>query len=144
MHSQSLSCVWVFATPWTVAQQAPLSMGFISQEHWNVLPCPSPGDLPDPGIKPGSSSLAGGFFSTRLGRSADPLYPCWCRLRSKKWEYQAKGRLRFARTLVLEARSCSLRQVKAASGTHTEWCQDIKNMPVFPRLLSVSFSLGIL
>ena len=42
MHSQSLSCVWVFATPWTVAQQAPLSMGFIRQEHWNVLPCPSP------------------------------------------------------------------------------------------------------
>ena len=45
------------ATPWTAAHQAPLSMGFSWQEHWNVLPCPSPGDLPDPGIKPGSPEL---------------------------------------------------------------------------------------
>ena len=40
-----------FATPWTVARQAPLSMGFCRQEHWSVLPFPSPGDLPDPGIE---------------------------------------------------------------------------------------------
>ena len=39
-------------TPWTVAHQAPLSMGFPSQEYWNGLPFPSPGDLPDPKIKP--------------------------------------------------------------------------------------------
>ena len=45
------------ATPWTAVHQAPLSMGFSRQEHWNVLPCPSPGDLPDPGIKPGSPEL---------------------------------------------------------------------------------------
>ena len=44
-------------TPWTVACQAPLSMGFSRQEYWSGLPCPSPGDLPNPGIKPRSSAL---------------------------------------------------------------------------------------
>ena len=42
------------ATPWTLACQAPLSMGFSRQEYWGGLPCPPPGDLPDPGIKPAS------------------------------------------------------------------------------------------
>ena len=46
------SCVWLFATPWTVAHQAPLFRGFSRQEYQSVLPCPSPGDLPNPGIKP--------------------------------------------------------------------------------------------
>ena len=50
------------ATPWTVALQAPLSMGFPRQEYWSVLPFPSPGDLPDPGIRPSFPALAGGFF----------------------------------------------------------------------------------
>ena len=45
------------ATPWTVACQAPLSMGFSRQEYWSGLPFPSPGDLPDPGIKPGPPAL---------------------------------------------------------------------------------------
>ena len=49
-----------FATPWTVAHQSPLSMGFSRQEYWNGLPFPSPGDLPDPGIEPGSPALHGG------------------------------------------------------------------------------------
>ena len=44
-------------TPWTVAHQAPLSMGFSRKEYWSGLPFPSPGDLPDPGIKPRSPSL---------------------------------------------------------------------------------------
>ena len=46
-----------FETPWTVDHQAPLSMGFPRQENWSGLPSPSPGDLPDPGIEPGSSAL---------------------------------------------------------------------------------------
>ena len=54
---KSLSRVRLFVTPWTVARQAPLSMGFCSQEYWSGLPFPSPGDLPDPGIKPGSPTL---------------------------------------------------------------------------------------
>ena len=55
--ASSLSCVRLFATPWTVAYQAPLSMGFSRQECWSGLPFPSPGDLPDPGIEPGSPAL---------------------------------------------------------------------------------------
>ena len=55
------------ATLWTIACQAPLFMGFSRQEYWSGLLCPSPGDLPDPGIKPMSlmsPALAGGFFAT--------------------------------------------------------------------------------
>ena len=62
-----LSRVRLFATPWTVALQAPLSMGFSKQEYWSGLPFPSPGDLPDPGTEPlslVSPALAGGFFTT--------------------------------------------------------------------------------
>ena len=54
---QSLSRALLFATPWTVACQAPLSMGFSRQEYWSGLPFPSPGDLPDPGIEHGSPTL---------------------------------------------------------------------------------------
>ena len=55
------------ATLWTVACPAPLSTGFSRQEHWSGLPCPPPGDLPDPGNKPASlmaPALAGRFFTT--------------------------------------------------------------------------------
>ena len=47
----------LFVTPWSVALQAPLSMGFFRQEYWHGLPCPSPGYLPGPGIKPQSPAL---------------------------------------------------------------------------------------
>ena len=53
----SLSCGRLFATPWTVAYQASLSMGFSRQEYQSGLPFPSPGDLPDPGIEPMSPAL---------------------------------------------------------------------------------------
>ena len=52
-----LSCVRLCATPWPVAYHAPLSMGFSRQEYWSGFPFSSPGDLPDPGIKPGSPAL---------------------------------------------------------------------------------------
>ena len=55
-----------FVTLWTVAHQSPLSMGFSKQEYWSGLPCPPPGDLPDPGIEPTSLmsfALAGRFFT---------------------------------------------------------------------------------
>ena len=54
---KSLSRVRLFATPWTVAYQAPPSMGFSRQECWSGVPLPSPGDLPEPGIKPRSPTL---------------------------------------------------------------------------------------
>ena len=53
-----------FATPWTVAHQAPLFMGFSRQEYWSALPLLSPGDLPDPGTEPSFPALAGKFFAT--------------------------------------------------------------------------------
>ena len=59
------SHVQLFATLWTVARQAPLSVGSSRQENWSELPCPPPGDIPDPGIEPASlkpPALAGGFF----------------------------------------------------------------------------------
>ena len=59
-----LSHVWLFATPQTVARQAPPSLEFSRQEYWNGLPFPTPGDLPDPGIKLSSPALAGRFFIT--------------------------------------------------------------------------------
>ena len=61
------SRVQLFVTQWTVARQAPLFMEFSRQEYWSGLPCPPPGDLPNPGIKPASltsPALAGGFFTT--------------------------------------------------------------------------------
>ena len=84
----ALSCVRLFAIPWSVAHQAPLSMGFFRQEYWSGLPFPTPGDLPDPGIQTvslASPALAGGFFTSdanagdtdsipSLGRS----HMLWC------------------------------------------------------------------
>ena len=61
------SHVWLFATLWTAAHQAPLSTGFSRQEYWSGLLCPPPGDLPDPGIEPVSlmsPALAGRLFTT--------------------------------------------------------------------------------
>ena len=69
-HACVLSCfshVQLFATPWTLAHQAPLSMGFSKQEYWSGLPCPPLGDLSDPRIKPMSlvfPALAGKLFTT--------------------------------------------------------------------------------
>ena len=62
-----LNCVQLFAIPRTVACQIPLSMEFFRQEYWNGLPFPTPGDLPNPGIKPecpASPAMAGGFCTT--------------------------------------------------------------------------------
>ena len=68
----ALSCVWLFATPWTVARQAPVSMGFPRQEYWSGLSFPSSRDLPTPGMvpaSPASPSLVGTFFTTEpLGK----------------------------------------------------------------------------
>ena len=69
-----LSRVLLFVTPWTVAHQVPLSTGFPRQEYWSRLVFTSPGDLPDPGIKPESPALAGRFFTTEPpGKPQAPL-----------------------------------------------------------------------
>ena len=61
------SCIQLFVILWIVAYQLPLSQGFSRKEYWSELPCPPPGDLPDPGVDPVSLmplALAGGFFTT--------------------------------------------------------------------------------
>ena len=73
--SESVNCPVVsdcfsselFMTPWTVAHQPPLSMGFSKQAYWSRLPFSSPGDFPDPGIEP-ESPIAGRFFTVRATR----------------------------------------------------------------------------
>ena len=71
-----VECVQLFVTLWTVAHQAPLSMGFSRQKYGSGLPCPPPGDLPDPGIRhtsPESLTSAGGFFTPEPPGKAHPL-----------------------------------------------------------------------
>ena len=64
----------LFATPWTIALQVPMSIEFSRREYWSGLPCPPPGVLPDPGIEPASLASAGRFFTTELpGKPMD--YP---------------------------------------------------------------------
>ena len=72
------SCVRLFATLWTVAHQAPLSMEFSRQGYWSGWPCPPPGDFPDPGIEPTSlmsPALTGQFFTTSAAWKAQ--IPLW-------------------------------------------------------------------
>ena len=71
-----VSRVWLSATSWTIACQAPLSTELSRQEYWSGLPFPTPGDLPNPGIKPvspASPASAGGFFTTRATWEAQYL-----------------------------------------------------------------------
>ena len=72
------SCL-TLCDPWTVAHQAPLSMGFSWQEYWSGLPFPSPGDLPNPGIKPGSPTWQANALT-----SAPPGMPLNTRIQSLK------------------------------------------------------------
>ena len=71
---KSLSRVRLSATPWTVAYQAPPSMGFPRQEYWSGLPFPSPGDLPDPRIEPGFPSLEADALTSEPPRKPHQLY----------------------------------------------------------------------
>ena len=78
-----------FVTPWTVAHQTPLSMGFPRQEYWRGFSFPPPGDLPDPETELKSPALAGGFFTTEpLGKRMTPVY---CTVDSV--QYQEKSTL---------------------------------------------------
>ena len=77
VYTQSLSHVQLFAAPWTVAHQAPLSTGFSRQGYWSGLPLPTPGNLPNPVIEPASLAspdLEGGFFTTSATWEAQSLF----------------------------------------------------------------------
>ena len=73
------------ASPWTVALQVPLSMGFPRQEHWSDLLFPSPGDLPIPGIKPGSPVLPADSLPTEVPRKLPKK--CFCKRRKIQTEW---------------------------------------------------------
>ena len=73
--AESLSHVQLFATPWTVAHQAPLSLEFSRQEYWSGLPCPAPGDLPNPGVEP--RSLACQWILSCLSHQGSPRILEW-------------------------------------------------------------------
>ena len=75
VYVKSLSRVRLFATPWTAAYQAPPSMGFSRQEYWSGLPFPYPGDLPDPGIEPRSSTLQADALTSDPPGITEPT-PC--------------------------------------------------------------------
>ena len=76
---KSLSLARLFATLWIVAYQAPPSMGFSRQEYWSGLPFPSPGDLPNPGIEPGSPALkADTLISEPPGKQFILMCVCVC------------------------------------------------------------------
>ena len=70
---KSLSRVQLFATPWIVAYQPALSIGFSRQEYWSGLPFPSPGDLPEPGIEPGSPTLQADVLPSEPPRKHVPF-----------------------------------------------------------------------
>ena len=72
VDAQSLSCVLLFATPWTVTRQAPLSVGFSTQEYWSELPFPSPGELPNPEMEPVSSALQADTLPLRHWEASVP------------------------------------------------------------------------
>ena len=75
-------------TPWTIACQAPLSMGFSRQEYWSGLPFPSPGDFPDPRIQPGSAALQAYYLPTELwGKPNAYLDYIKSLLQCRKWKW---------------------------------------------------------
>ena len=80
-----LSRVWVLVTPWTVAHESPLSMEFSRWEYWIGLPCPHPGDLPDPGFDQ-VSCIAGGFFT--IWAMGLPYQCCWSTIKEKFYMFK--------------------------------------------------------
>ena len=100
---KSLSRVRLFVTPWTVAHQIPLSMGFSRQEYWSGLPFPSPGDLPDPGIEPRSPTLQADALTSE---------PCNSVLRQESWT-NPRARFSFQSHHTLERRTVGTEVSKA-------------------------------
>ena len=80
-----------FTTPWTIALQAPPSMGFSRQKYWGGLPFPSPGDLPDPEIEPSCPTLQAGSLPFKLSREAQFIYPRSSELNSNLREGDSPG-----------------------------------------------------
>ena len=96
MRAKSLQSCLTLRSYGPLAHQAPLSMGFSSQEYWSGLPCPLPGDLPDPGIKPTSlmsPALAGGFFTTGATWEVQNCLQCLQKIHGERKSGQEKTAL---------------------------------------------------
>ena len=128
-----LSCVWLFATSWTVTHQAPLSMGFFPQESWSEMPIPFPGDLPDPGIKPRFRELQVDPLPSET--PGKPFKEKECRLKS------AKGRGAESRNVP----SWSFQLSSPMEGGHTTFFpgNDVWHMHRVSPTRGVHWSLGV-
>ena len=110
-----------FAIPWTIAYQAPPSMEFSRQEYWSRLPFPSPGDLPDPGIKPRSPTLqADALPSEPPGKPAPSLSTGKCKV--KRWDRGERRAKSMSRSPVPLPSECSHVRGEAQGGSEDrEW-----------------------
>ena len=139
-----------FATPLTVAHQAPLSKRFPKQEYWNGLPFPSPGDLPGPGIEPRSPASADRFFTCWAPREAswqgwlETSYPLCClwilrELTRGLWQFLVKAELEIQTPLYVSLTNLGLQsrgeigrmggQALLASGSHSSWARECPVLP---------------
>ena len=130
MKVKSLSRVRLFATLWTVAYQAPPSMGFSRQEYWSGLPFPSPGDLPDPGIEPRSPTLeADALTSEPPGKRdmeffAQTPWSCFQKVcRHHPWPHPPKGGL---------CHLCARLETRDMTSVSNMWTQILQCPPCTP------------
>ena len=113
-----LSCIWYFVIPWTVAYQAPLSMEFSRQEYWTVLPFPSPGDLPEPGIESRSPALQGYILWLSHQGSLEPVKSLgFTKLSPSCFELNPENEVRFSTWL--------------ARSIHRRWRRKWQPTPLF-------------
>ena len=123
MKWNSLSCVWLFATLWTVAYQAPLSMGFSRQEYWSGLPFPSPGDLPNPATEFISPALTGRFLTIWATREVHWFYHNTNTIKCYKMWYQYYERITYW--------LCGTNEVTVSM---EHWFQDSPRIPTSPHI----------
>ena len=130
--AKSPNCVWLFETPWTVACQAPLFLGFSREEYERGLPFLSPGDLPGPGVEPASftsPALAGRFFTTRApGKPCGSLYlvPQLCLILCDSMDCSSQGSPVHG---ILQARL--LKRVTMPSSRGCSWHRDQTQVSCF-------------
>ena len=108
----------LYATPWTVACQTSLSLGFSRQEYWSGLLCPPPGDLPDPGIEPislMSAALACRFFTTSAN---------WEALTEVHWQKRARWCRIFSYANIWKSQQVSVQQSRSVIGSRWNLNQD--------------------
>ena len=129
-----LSRILLFLTPWTVARQAPLFMGFSRQEYWSGLPCPPPGDLPNPGIKPRSPTLQADSLQSEPPGKPSPCLKNCCHFLPTKC---------FSVTFPLLSGNFPLRRQLTTSFSKTEPVQLLPNRSLTFSLYLPCFALSL-